>query len=419
MIIKTLLTSSLIVSSLAGIAQNRNVAYAITGDGNNDFIWMNIRQVDLSSGKVTKTIFERSKTNYTLTDLDTKKSTDQTAIVDGNIFGAAGYPTSTFVAAAALDNRSNKLFFTPMRMGELRWLDLNIKNDAPKFYSMQSDVLKVGNVNDEANNITRMVIAADGYGYAVTNDGNHLFRFTTAKKPVITDLGNLIDADDNKGMSVHNKCSSWGGDMLADAFGKLYLISANKNVFVVDINTRITTFKGGITGLPAQYTTNGAAVSADGDIIVTSANFFEGYYKVKLADLTATKMVGSDAKYNASDLANGNLLLEKEAAAANKFDMASSKVPVATFVKGEAKVFPNPVSNSTFNVSFTDQKEGRYTILFADVAGRTLQTQTMNVVKAGQTEQVNIHSRPAKGVYMVKVLDAQNQVVLTEKIVLE
>jgi hypothetical protein len=112
-------------------------------------------------------------------------------------------------------------------------------------------------------------------------------------------------------------------------------------------------------------------------------------------------------------------LLAKEAAANNKFDMSNSKIQVATFVKGEAKVFPNPVTASTFNVSLTDQKEGKYTIVFADVAGRTLQTKTVTVVAKNQTEQVNIQNRPSKGIYMVKVLDAQNQIVLTEKIVLE
>jgi hypothetical protein len=130
-------------------------------------------------------------------------------------------------------------------------------------------------------------------------------------------------------------------------------------------------------------------------------------------------MMDSDVKYNASDLANSNLLLEKEAAAANKFDMTNSNIRVATFVSGEAKVFPNPVTTSTFNVNLTDQKEGRYTIVFADVAGRTLQTKTVNVIKGNHTEQVNIQNRPAKGMYMVKVLDAQNQIVITEKIVLE
>lgn len=380
---------------------------------------MNIRQVDLNTGKVTKTIFERSKTNYTLTDINSKTSVDQSSITDGNIFSTKNYPTSTYVAAAAYDGRSNKLFFTPMRMGELRWLDLSDKSETPKFYTMESPVLNTGESVDESKHITRMVIAADGFGYAITNDGNHLFRFTTGKTPVITDLGNLIDSDENKGVSVHNKCTSWGGDMLADAFGKLYIISANRNVFIVDVKTRITTFKGFISGLPQLYTTNGAAVDKDGDIIVTSANYFEGYYKVKLSDLSATKMEGSDAKYNASDLACGTLLLEKEAAASNKFNLSDSRVPVATFVQGEAKVFPNPVTTSVFNVSLAGLSEGRYTINFTDVAGRVLQTKSVTMLKGNQVEQVSIRNRPVRGIYMVKVTDAQNQAVITEKIVLD
>ncbi|MBS1733901.1 MAG: hypothetical protein JST02_11455, partial [Bacteroidetes bacterium] len=298
--IKTLLTSGFMLATLASNAQT-NKAYAVTGDGNGDFMWMNIREVDLGSGQVKNTLFERSKTDYLLTDILSKKTFDQK--LSGTSLGSSAYPTGTMVAASAYDRNSNKLFFIPMRLGELRWLDLDAKGGAAKFYTVNSSVLKVAaDPRDEANNVTRMTIGADGNGYAITNDANHLIRFTTGKTPVITDLGNIIDADENKGMSIHNKCSSWGGDMLADAFGKLYVISANHQVYVIDINTRIATFKGAITGLPAGYTTNGAAVNADGDIVICSATKFDGYYKVKLSDLAAVKIEGSDIKYNASDL---------------------------------------------------------------------------------------------------------------------
>ncbi len=416
---KLLLTSAFVASSLISTAQSgrSNVAYAITGDGNKDFVWMNIRQVDLKSGQVTKNIFERSKTNYVLTDVNTKKSVDQTAIVNGDIFSTQNYPTTTYVAAAAYDKNSNKLFFTPMRMAELRWLDMDSKADAPKFYTLSSDALKFGDVNNEANNITRMVIAADGNGYALTNDAMHLIRFTTGKKPVITDLGNVVDADASNGSSIHNKCSSWGGDMIADAFGKLYVITAGHNVYVIDPATRIATFKGSITGLPAGYTTNGAVVSADGKIVVSSATSFEGYYKLSIEDLAATKLEGSDIKYNASDLANGNLLFQEQADAASKFTTAS--LPVLNTSNADAKVFPNPVTTSSFNVLLDGQKEGRYTILLTDIAGRTVQSKSVNIIKGAQVETINISNRPSKGMYMVKVVNEQNQVVLTEKIVLQ
>lgn len=414
---KILLTASLIAGTLFATAQQNKTTYAITGDGNSDYIWMNIRQVDLGTGQITKSLFERSKTNFQLTNISSKKTVDQTATANGNIFSTPDYPTSTFVAAAAYDKRSNKLFFTPMRMGELRWLDLNIKNETPQFYTMQSDLLKSGSPADEALHITRMVIGADGNGYALSNDGNRFLKFTTGKQPVITELGNLIDAD-NSATSIHNKCSSWGGDMIADAFGKLYVISANHNVFVIDINTRIATFSGTIKGLPAGYTTNAAAVNDDGEIVVGSANKFDGYYKLKLAGLEAVKIAGSDVKYNASDFANSNLLLQKEADAANTFSMNGSVLPAIT-AASDAKVYPNPVTNNTFNVLFERRPEGRYSIVVADLAGRVLQTKVVNISKGMQTEKINLNANAAKGVYMVKVLDENKSIVITEKIIVQ
>ena len=51
---KILLFSTFALCSVAAMAQSSNKAYAITGDGNNDFLWMNIRQIDLKTGTVQK-----------------------------------------------------------------------------------------------------------------------------------------------------------------------------------------------------------------------------------------------------------------------------------------------------------------------------------------------------------------------------
>lgn len=415
---KFLLTTAFIVSAAAATAQNANKAFAITGDGNQDHVWMNIRQVDLSTGQVSKTIFQRSKSNFVLTDVNSKAVTTQASATNGNIYQTKDYPTGSLVAAAAYDTRNNKLFFTPMRSGELRWVDLDIKNETPKFFTLSSPALSFVNGIDEATNITRMVIAANGNGYAISNDGNHFIQFSTGKKPVITDLGNLIDDEKNNGISIHNKCTSWGGDMLADAFGKLYVISANRHVFVVDINSRVATHQGTINGLPANYTTNAAAVNGEGDIVVSSANVFEGYYKVKLSDLSATAIEGSDKKYNASDLANGNLLLQKESDVARQYS-AAALLPQNTFSNADKRIFPNPVTTSTFAVLFNGQKAGNYSVTLADLSGRVLQTQKVNISKGAQTENVNLLSRPAKGMYMVKVYDDAKQIVFTEKVLIQ
>jgi len=411
---KFLLTTALIAGSLFATAQQNKTTYAITGDGNNDFVWMNIRQVDLSTGQVIKTVFERNKTNFNITDVNSRSVASQNNFTTENIFTSTNYPTGTFVAAAAYDKRSNKLFFTPMRKGELRWLDLNSGTENPQFFTMPIANYKTLDPNDEATNITRMVIGADGNGYALSNDGNHFFSFTTGKKPVIKELGGLIDADGNKGISIHNKCSCWGGDMIADAFGKLYVISASHSVFSIDINTRIATYMGNIQGLPVNYTTNAAAVNDEGEIVVASANMFDGYYKLQINELKATKIQGSEVRFNTSDFANSNLLLQKEA---NSL-MNSKVVPVAT-TPVDAKIFPNPVTTSSFNVLFDNRSEGRYTIVLSDLAGRTMQTKTVAVSSGVQTEKVNLNGHLAKGVYLVKVLDENKSIIINEKVVIQ
>jgi len=411
---KILLTTALFASSIFASAQNNKSTYAITGDGNNDFVWMNIRQVDLTTGQVTKTLFERSKTNFSITDLNSKSVTTQREFTSENIFATSNYPTGTFVAAAAYDKRSNKLFFTPMRRGELRWLDLNAGTENPEFFTMQINNYKTIDANDEATNITRMVIGADGNGYALSNDGNHFFSFTTGKKPVIKELGNIIDADINKGLSIHNKCSSWGGDMIADAFGKLYVISASHSVFTIDVNSRIATYLGTIQGLPANYTTNAAAVNDDGEIVVASANMFDGYYKLQLSDLKAVKMEGSDAKYNTSDFANANLLLQKEA---NSL-LNSKVIPTAT-TPVDARIFPNPITNASFNILFDNKNDGIYTVVMSDLTGRSMMTKKVSVTSGVQTQKINLNAHMAKGVYIVKVLDENKTMIINEKVVVQ
>jgi hypothetical protein len=207
--------------------------------------------------------------------------------------------------------------------------------------------------------------------------------------------------------------------MLADAFGKLYVISANRQVFVVDINTRVATYKGSITGLPGNFTTNAAAVNSKGEIVVGSANVFDGYYTLKLDDLKATALEGSDKKYNASDMANGNLLLQKEADAAKKYDVTAAPLLENTFSNSDKRVFPNPVTSSSFAVLFNGFKAGTYNIVLTDLSGHNMQTQKTTIGKGNQKETINLKTIPAKGMYMVKVFDEAKQVVFTEKVMIQ
>lgn len=400
---KLLLTSSFVFLSLYTVAQDANSSFAITGKGMGDFQWVNVRQVNIKTGLIERTVYDNN-----------------TKAVMTNAFAAGGQSTAPAmgygVAAAAYDKMHNRLYYTQMHFGVLSYIDLNTKEPVFNF----SGALIARDATaflQEENHITRMVIGADGNGYAITNDGNHLIRFTTGKKAVITDLGNLVDAESNKGLSIHNKCSSWGGDMIADAYNKLYVISANHNIFTVDIDTRIATFIGTITGLPANYSTNGAAVDTDGSVVVSSANTFEGYYKFKINDFAAVKIEGSDKTYNASDLANGNLLLQKEADADRNYN--TDFKPVVPVINPGSHIYPNPVTNNEFKVSFDGQQAGRYNVTITDLSGKPVMNRVLTVNAKTQVETVPLNRNFAKGMYMVKVTDANNKFIFTERIVVQ
>lgn len=403
--LKLLLTTGLIASAFASGAQNANKGYAITGNNNKDYMWMNIRQIDLGTGQVTKNIFDYATTKYTMD-----------VAGEGQKYVTPAGTAASFVAAAALDKRNDKLFYVPMRIGQLRWIDVSAKGETVVIHGVEIPGYKASDPSNEDQNITRMVIGADNNGYAINNDGSHLYQFTTGKKPVITDLGALVDAEENKGMSVHNRCSSWGGDMIADAYGKLYIISANRNVFVVDPSTRVTTFKGTISGLPATYTTNGAAVNEKGEVLICSAVTPDSYYKLNINDLKAEKLEGSDATYSTSDLASGNLLFQKEADDARKFALTKS-LPLTT-AAGESMIYPNPVTSGSFRVLLDGKQDGAYTIVITDLAGRALQSNKVGLVKGQQSQEVTLKSHPAKGTYLVKVMDEKNNVVLSDKVLI-
>ena len=404
---KILLATLFLASTFSTTAQRTHGTYAITGKASNKFVWTDIKQVDLGTGKINKVLFEADKTAFRISNSDKSATAAKSGTPDN--------PTGFGVAACALDTRHNRLYFATMHFSDIRFLDLN--NSDAQFTTVKKNAistLATTGYQSEENHITRMVIAADGYGYALTNDANHLIRFSTNGKQVVEDLGNLVDAESNKGISIHNKCTSWGGDMVADAFGKLVIVSANHQVFYIDTKTRIATLKGSITGLPANFTTNGAAVDNDGQLVVSSANVFEGLYKVNVKDLSATKVQSLELPFNASDLANGNLLSQKEADDLVKFQF----IKPAHFL-GEAKVFPNPVTGSQFNVIFDGQPAGRYNIILTDLAGRSLQSRVVTISKSNQVESVRINSKTASGMYLVKVLNGAKQLAFSDKLVIK
>ncbi len=334
-------------------------------------------------------------------------------------------PFATNSAAMAYDKKNDRLYYTPMGINQLRYIDMK----SGKIFFFEDEAFgTVKGLHDAPNQITRMVIASDGNGYALSNDGNHLIRFTTGKNPVITDLGALTDDAANENNSVHNR-GFYGGDMVADASKNLYLITANRRVFKIGIDSKTASYLGVINGLPAGFSTNGAMVEEGSKVIVASSENTTGYYRFDLNTLEAEKISTAGAVFNASDLANGNLAFAKTKKKKNNAAQPEPAKPEEVRITGMTEekierpgrinIFPNPVvAGESLRLSFAEQPEGKYQVQLLDLSGRVIRTQEFNINSKSQLAEFAV-PQIAKGSYLLRVTNTSKNISVSSTVMVQ
>ena len=233
---------------------------------------------------------------------------------------------------------------------------------------------------------------------------------------MITDLGSLVDDPANEGLSIHNSCSSFGGDIVADDNGHLYIVTATKKVFKVNIDTRVATLQGTIKGLPGNFSVNGMVVNDAGKLMVSSAQNPDAYYLVDPANWSAEIYQTSTGIFRSSDMANGNILFTKPSNPLKEISIVQNR---DADLDNRIQLYPNPVSQNTFAVRFNSLQAGNYRIELRGVMGRTILQQKVNVLGNDQSESININPASAKGVYMVQVMNEKNKTIFSQKLVVQ
>lgn len=404
----------LAVFPVSVIGQSDQITYAITSanKGSND--WVALRTLNMRSGKLSQMLVNMNDRGLLQYDMATNKLKDNIASPVLPIHIVANNPAvskaNTGVAAIAFDQRTNRLFYVSMSDDMLRYIDLSTMN---AYADPELSFSKAGNYTFKSTDpLNRLVITPDGYGYTVTTE-NRLIRFTTNNKPSITDMGELKDDPRNEEMTIHNTCSNPGGDMVADDAGNLYLITASNRVYKIEIKTRLATYLARITGLPATFTTNGAAISENGNLLVGSAVYAEASYIVDHKTWQASPSPAIQHLYGIADLASSNVLPIKKS---NPSVILFGKPLLKT---GNIKVYPNPVLFDEVNIQFNDLPIGKYIVELTDPLGRKVIQQKVKLTRQSQTALIQIPKITAQAFYYIRILNEKNTLVSTHKLAVE
>ncbi len=386
-------------------------AFAITGETQGNVNWSVIREINLNTGALVRNIYLPATEKPTHKDATSGKMVSTETAVALKQADACSCQSASMAAASAYDARQKRLYFAPLFGNELQYIDMTKKELV--IYHVGGQTLKQATApNGEADNITRMVFGADGNGYAITNDGGQFIRFTTGKNITVSNLGSLTDKEGNA-ISVHAKAASWGGDMIADDAGNLYLFTVAGHVFKINPSTREAAFTGTIKNLPAAFSVNAAAVNKDGNVTVASSIDASNYFSINMKTLEATAIPGKEKMYNASDFANSNLLATEKTSAA----LVS---PAVSIVNNEmVSVFPNPVKNKLVTVYFNGTLQGRHMVEVVDVNGKKLAARSVNIMSKSQSQTLQLPASTPGGLYVVHVVGSNSKTVFTGNVVVE
>lgn len=380
----------------SGQCQSEAFAFAVTTINTGTSGWVALRKLDMRVGKLSNMLLNLTDNN-------------QPSSMAKMVYTPIAPPSNSGVAAIAYDRKSNRLYYVPMNNDQLHYIDLATMATFPVENGSFS---KAGNyVFQTTSPINRLVIGSDDFGYTIT-DGNHLIRFTTNGTPAVKNLGFLVDDAHNNEMSIYNTCANGGGDLVADDAGNLYLITASNRIFKIDPKTRITTYLATISGLPSQFTTNGAAVDENGKLIVCSSVYKDGYFLIDPKTWKALPVVNQPI-YSCSDLANSNVLhTKKPTSPALFFYKPLSK-------SSSIRLFPNPVLYDEVKVIFDKIPPGNYTIQLANVFGSKVMQQKVTITNNTQTATIHLPGLLSQAFYYVCILNEKNEVVGIDKLVVE
>lgn len=305
-------------------------------------------------------------------------------------------PIQPLIAAAEVNAAGDKVLYLPMASSVYYVLDIK----SGTVTAHKSDDIVVAGC-DEGFLYSRMGRVADGSIYALNNNSTQLLKFTEKNGTFVCEsVGYLNFVGTTMGKTLDDRDFAWGGDLIGDAFGNLFLISAHNNIFKIDPKRKEITFYSKIEGLPDGFTSNGVAAMEDGSVLLASNGSTTHLYALDFASSTAKLYKDSNTE-RIYDLASPYLMSKKESEIANQI----------ADLKSSVRVYPSMVENQLIHVD--NDSKSDLTVQVFDLNG----TQIASSLSRSKSKNQSINLNQAKpGVYLVRLLDGSGAEVINTKV---
>lgn len=294
--------------------------------------------------------------------------------------------------AAITESLKGDLFYIPMSGQKVMKIDVVSKTGTE--YTFQGLDINSGN---QANYYARMTTAPDGYMYALNNAGTEFLKISD--NGTIQNLGPISQFVE-KAKTFDQETAVYGGDMIADAFGNLYVFSASQHVFKINPNKLSAEYLGQIKGLPGNYTVNGAAVERDGSILLGTSSQ-NGFYTLNIDTMEA----GFKADYSLSvyDLSSPYFLRQ------NEMDQISKDYGYS--------LYPTIVKNSELNIVSKSDESAVLNVSIWNLSEKRVYSNTVTVKSAGDY-QLKFNGSLLPGIYVLKAVNQNGKEVINTKFTL-
>lgn len=299
------------------------------------------------------------------------------------------------LATLAFDVSGDNLVYMPMFSSNIYVLNQKTK----EITLVENNAARV-TACDINSHMTRMTAGYDGNIYAINNAGTQFIRISKKSgQYVVNDLGIIKDDPSNGKNSFTAMESGFGGDMIADTENNFYVFSTSGNIFKVSTKDLNAKFIGKVTGIPENYSVNGAAVNSKGNIVIASAKG-ASLFELNLENLQAKQLSGEN-NLHIYDLAS-KYFVNDRAGSANVF--------------ANLDVYPTKVDEDFIYINVNDKSvKGNIKVNIFDISGKAIMAQTLSVKDGLLNKQIYLKNL-VNGSYIVNITDASGKALLNKKI---